>query len=604
MSVEPLTRNNHADASASLTLNSVIMVDKTKDDESFNSDDENDSNRSTLVTGNTNTNHDIGIGLGLGIAVHGATAHMADSHNILLMNASLEILCTKRPIDEYTCNKFTTITVHKLLCNSFAICEDFMEILNDECLTVMKEHFVKGMVSLSAKASVLETTEHFQKSLQEMNEEYDYVINCQKLLLLARMKIFCTLYIEGAFQPKQVNGNGNDVKCDFDMIKKKCRSVMVYMLQRKVFQRAFREEYATDFLSYMLRFRHDANDRMLICKEVSLLNSSLIKFTGAKVNLTHPLDDTLLLNKIRPTIQFAIRGHKSTINAMVFSKTHGRCYTCGDDRYIRTWDVSFEVPVLIHKIVAHHKKINTLLISDTKRCIFTSSNDGCVCVWDIKADILVLISKLDNHTSDVCSIGINNTCTRLVSSSFDNTMIVWAMPTKRRRPVFCYEITDMYPNMKVAISDRAILYAGSLDGTLSVYNVERTPSQIGTLLTHGGTITSMFLDEAKNVLYTGSRDTTFIIWNTSTDTPTCYQRITTRGIVFDICLHPTNSQLYIATSDMKVTLYDMDEDTKECHVLSKYKKLGKSTGVHSMCPIYNKLYCGLAHGTIVEHIQM
>lgn len=546
-----------------------------------------------------------------------------ESIDLLLMNASLEILCTKRPIKDSNCQKLNAYKVHHLIAHSFTICEDFMMILNDECLITMKEHFIEGMVALANKKSYLEAKEHFRRALHELNAEYDYIINYQKLILLARMKIFCILVIRDMFfSPKQPNGlekSDESAEGNSGCLQKDCQNVLRYLLERKVFQRAICEEYATDTLSYILKFRHNANDRMLICKEISLVNGSLLKFTGAKLNITHPQNQNLLLNKIRPSIPFAIRCHESKINSIVCSALHNRCYTCGDDRYIRTWDVSFEIPVLMNKLKAHSRKITKLLISDEKMCLFSCSRDGSVCVWDIRADVLVLKNTLDMHQADVCGMSINGSCTMLVSSAYDNTMIVWKMAGNSKTPAFAYEISDMYPNVEVVLSEKPLLYCGSLDGTLCIYNLERAPERLGLLTTHGGTIMTMVLDEGRNMLFTGSRDTSFILWDTRTDVPTCIARVNTLGAVQ--CIYASirvktnilpinewsvNFLLYVATSDRKLSVYEVDggAQPQECHLVSKHKKLGKQTGVHCMCLIHDQLFLGLDSGLLVEHIHM
>jgi WD40 repeat protein/serine/threonine protein kinase len=174
--------------------------------------------------------------------------------------------------------------------------------------------------------------------------------------------------------------------------------------------------------------------KLLYATQIALIDSELKNENTANAKrLLQECPDDLrnweydYLKYISDQSQIILKGHKGSVQRVMFTSDAKRLISGGDDGTIRTWDIATGKELM--KINAHKSWITYIRIHPNGKQIASSSNEETVKLWDL--DNGNLIRTFNGHTGRVTCVDFSPDGNRLVSCSVDSTVRVWDVNTAK-----------------------------------------------------------------------------------------------------------------------------------------------------------------------------
>jgi len=203
--------------------------------------------------------------------------------------------------------------------------------------------------------------------------------------------------------------------------------------------------------------------------------------------------------------QCILKGHRTTVRSISYSRDGITVITASDDGTIRIWDVR---KGRCSKILRDDGKfVRSAVYSPDERYIASTSCDSAIRIWD--ADKGVLIRKLEGHMDVATNVVFSDDGSMLASTSEDYTIRVWDTTTWECK--HCLKGHQRYVLSAAFSPDNLLLVSGSLDNTIRIWELEDGQC-LGHLDDHSERVNSVLFHPDGNFFISSSYDTTIRIW--------------------------------------------------------------------------------------------
>ncbi len=287
--------------------------------------------------------------------------------------------------------------------------------------------------------------------------------------------------------------------------------------------------------------------------------------------------------------KYSLKGHRATINYVVFGRNDNTILSASNDKTIRIWDTKNQkcTDTLIGHTsavkTATFNKDNTQIVSSstdktariwnvkTKKCeiilsghtewltsanfsyngkhIVTSSWDKSIRIWDSENG--VCIDTLLGHSKPVLYATFSPDGKLIASTSYDNTIRLWDAATGQ-----CIDTIYWKPNARMVNFDKTSKYIIAPSGTLiHVWKIENNNTQIeNTFIGHTSAVNSAFFLNDKLDIISASDDHSIRIhrWNKSCNVHNLYGQLGCTNVSFS----PSGKCILAASTSGKICLWN------------------------------------------------
>ena len=184
-------------------------------------------------------------------------------------------------------------------------------------------------------------------------------------------------------------------------------------------------------------------------------------------------------------------GHKNQITSLALSAN--RLYSGSTDQTIGVWNVTTEK--WIAQLVEGWCEIKKVIVDkDGKRVISAAASQ--ITVWDTDSKEVIKRARVaTNHITDIAFLTDNKLCV-----AYADVIDVIDLRTYKKLTEFKGH-TDDVTSIAVCEDSEPLLFSGSMDGTVRIWDVNSS-SEIGAI--SGTRISKLQFDSASNTLYAGS----------------------------------------------------------------------------------------------------
>ncbi len=238
---------------------------------------------------------------------------------------------------------------------------------------------------------------------------------------------------------------------------------------------------------------------------------------------------------------------------------HERLYSCSDDKTIKIWDLSPELPTSTAILEGHTEKVVSLAIGNGR--LYSGSLDHTIKIWDLNTTPPTCVATLTEHTDTVGALVVGER--KLFSASRDNTIKIWDLNT---HPPTC---TATLPGGYRGVLGSLIFANGKLfsspfrSNEMKIWDFNNAPPSFSTLKydAQNGPIKS--LTYANGKLFSGFSDGVIKIWDANTNPPTC--TATVQGHEDEvISLVIGHGKLFSRSHDLSIKIWDLNTNPPTC----------------------------------------
>lgn len=290
---------------------------------------------------------------------------------------------------------------------------------------------------------------------------------------------------------------------------------------------------------------------------------------------------------------FKGKGHSKCINSILFSPQRMLIFTAGDDKKVKSWDLS--KTKMIKTIKGHGGPVNSICFAEnTHLRLFTASSDKVIKLWDTK-DLKnkKLIKSFEGHTDSVTSIQVFGT--KLASGSQDKNLLLWDINTGKviskleghKSKINCLQFRDH------------TIITGSNDGTIKVFDT-RLEKCTRTIIGHIAEVTSLQYDVDSNIVISGSGGTDKTIREWDLGSGSCIHLFKSNDGIN--CLYFDNNKIIGGSNDKTIKIWNRHQEKSQPRQLK-----GHSDSVLSLAflPKSSIIENGTPDGTklpLVDHL--
>lgn len=206
------------------------------------------------------------------------------------------------------------------------------------------------------------------------------------------------------------------------------------------------------------------------------------------------------------TISKTFKGHKASVNSVVWSNDMKLILSSSDDTTIKIWDVDSEK--CLDTLKGHRDEVNSASWSPDQRYILSSSSDNTIRLWDYTNK--TCISTFEGHKDAVNNAIWHSNQKQFISCSQDNTIGLWDVTTGR-----CTRFFEGHTDAVICAiwtSDEKRIITGSSDRSLKIWDI-KTGHCLATLKGHDAPVISLSLSKNCSLVLSCSNDTTARLWN-------------------------------------------------------------------------------------------
>jgi WD40 repeat protein len=172
----------------------------------------------------------------------------------------------------------------------------------------------------------------------------------------------------------------------------------------------------------------------------------------------------------------SLRGHSGPVNSIVHWPEQNRLYSVSDDGTLRIWDTSTGQQVKVIK--AEIGALSSVNMDEKRSILVVGSKDGPLKFYDVKTWSALRIVKA--HNAEVTAIIIRGDL--IFTSSRDRTVKILSLPLGSLVKMITGHTWDV--SSIVLSGDSSIIYSGSSDGTVKIWDVDKGVA-LGTLIGFG-----------------------------------------------------------------------------------------------------------------------
>ncbi|KAI9889729.1 MAG: hypothetical protein M1814_005028 [Vezdaea aestivalis] len=243
-----------------------------------------------------------------------------------------------------------------------------------------------------------------------------------------------------------------------------------------------------------------------------------------------------------------LRGHKSAVLDLQWSRDSSLLYSCSADSTVASWDL--ETGLRIRRHEGHEEIVNCIELSKRgKELIISGSDDGTIGIWDPRRKAAV---DFIETSFPITAVALAEAGNELYSGGIDNEIKVWDM-RKKATVYFMKGHTDTVTSLSLS-PDAQSLLSKSMDSTVKTWDVRPFAPKDRHLRTYDGATVGI----EKNVVRaswsatgdkvtTGTGDGSIVIWETRTGKMS-YKLPGHKGCVNDVRFWPGAEPIVVSGS--------------------------------------------------------
>lgn len=159
-------------------------------------------------------------------------------------------------------------------------------------------------------------------------------------------------------------------------------------------------------------------------------------------------------------------GHGGPIKAIAVDAQRERVATGSFDYAMMVWDVSGELPRVLHRFDKHGGAVNAVAFVPGSTRVLAAGDDGALSVWDTATGQLV--HRFEGHTAKINHVAVSSDGRFAVTSSWDRTARLWDLSTLTAGPLL--EGHGGPVNAAQFSMDGSHVYTACYDGVLRLFN--------------------------------------------------------------------------------------------------------------------------------------
>eukprot|EP00887_Chlorella_sp_A99_P003979 scaffold11.g3979.t1 len=161
-----------------------------------------------------------------------------------------------------------------------------------------------------------------------------------------------------------------------------------------------------------------------------------------------------------------LRGHEGPVLCVRFNPAGTYCLSGGKDRAVRLWNPHRSM--LIKTYTGHGYEVRDVAVTADNSKFASCGGDRQLFLWDVAS--ANIIRKFRGHDAAINAVRYSPSCEVLVTGGYDQAVKVWDCRSRSIDPIqvmkpFHDSVTS------VAVTQRAEIVAGSVDGTVRRFDV-------------------------------------------------------------------------------------------------------------------------------------
>jgi len=204
-----------------------------------------------------------------------------------------------------------------------------------------------------------------------------------------------------------------------------------------------------------------------------------------------------------------MKGHSSSVNAVVVTPDGQRVISGSDDTTIKVWNL--ETGEHIRTMEGHNGSVNSLTVTPDGLHVISGSDDKTIKVWNLETG--EHIRTMEGHNGSVSVVAVTPDGRCAISGSYDKTIKVWDMKTGGH----IRTMKDHYSSVMALADTPEGLYviSQSEDKMLKVWDL-KTGDHISTMGGHNGFITAVVVTPDGRRAISGSDGKMLRVWDLKT----------------------------------------------------------------------------------------
>ncbi len=234
-------------------------------------------------------------------------------------------------------------------------------------------------------------------------------------------------------------------------------------------------------------------------------------------------------------------------------------FSCSDDKTIKIWDLTAELPTCTMILEGHTGKVVSLAIAN--RTLYSGSLDKTIKIWDLNTTQPTCVATLTGHTGTVGSLAVGDR--KLFSGSLDNTIKIWDLNTS---PPICTDtLTGGYTGVlgSLIFADGKLFSCPSSSNEIKIWDLNTAPPSFSTLKydAQNGNIKS--LTYANGKLFSGFSNGVIKIWDANINPPICTATLEGHqdGVISLVIGH---GKLFSRSHDLSIKIWDLNTNPPTC----------------------------------------
>ena len=241
-----------------------------------------------------------------------------------------------------------------------------------------------------------------------------------------------------------------------------------------------------------------------------------------------------------------IEAHEGAVTQVAVSPDGKTIVTSGADKKIKLWNA--EDGKLIKEIVAHDGAVTCFSVSADSKSLITGGDDKKVKIWDVKTG--KLNQTIDNEEK-VLSVGSGGGMT--IASGGEGTVKIYGEDGNLQFPI----PTGHTDGLKSTAANpvEPMLYTGGGDGLIKYWSANGTGEFDKKA---GGSVNVMAVSSDGKLLYSGSSDGKVNVWDTSAHTLKTTVDAMQKGGITAMTLSADGKTIFTGGADKTVKIWSAD----------------------------------------------